>query len=665
MKACDYLLLSGQSILTQYSSIMADPTTIAGAIGTWVAVALALVALVGIVTPILIFRHRRSERYKALVAVDAVQTHYVEKSWRTMFFIRVRTPALKGPPNIKRVPLQVSKRTSLLVETSSTGWVNFASALESYTLQSKLPRWKNLVIAEEQTWLPVHKLWVLAFGLLGRYGHREDHGIALQERNTWRLAVEDNSNYDREREYFQTHSWGSIDMLDGLTGCLWWIGSRSVDENDQLYFARHSTADQQELMPDPIPLSTLFWLSLGCIPLVYPEGCVYDLAEFRPSYSSVGREMESGLYRYKPRSIQQSDYSDKVAEAMGASIHQVWCIEQHSGPVKRESDGQGSVGEKPSKQVIINSHGSDGQETESPEPGDQEIEKQNVDEQKEGDQGARERQNLRAQNSLSKTTQNEWVKIRTSGGLAQLWRTDVERLAYAIISLPLSPHGFLFGEGRDFPEFGNSDKLWALIDLIVQSKPVGTTEEEMAEIGSVWELRGKADERRIKFSRSRTATFYKCDQTIQRRKWMIPQIVRDIVGVLALTSKLMPDILDSVGAKKIVCLEVNTEAESVRMFSSNNGHDTIIREHHLAVADIFDPASIAKLDGTFRSTPQQHTDIVLTCLHAGLRERTVRGQLSSKFLIDTFKKMGDIVHVSSRIQVPRIRQSRRRASSGS
>ena len=29
---------------------------------------------------------------------------------------------------------------------------------------------------EGSSWLPVHRLWILTIGLLGRYGHRRDRG---------------------------------------------------------------------------------------------------------------------------------------------------------------------------------------------------------------------------------------------------------------------------------------------------------------------------------------------------------------------------------------------------------------------------------------------------------------------------------------------------------
>ena len=49
---------------------MAEGTDLAGVIGTWVAVSLTLIALFGIVTPILLMRRARSERYIALSKID-------------------------------------------------------------------------------------------------------------------------------------------------------------------------------------------------------------------------------------------------------------------------------------------------------------------------------------------------------------------------------------------------------------------------------------------------------------------------------------------------------------------------------------------------------------------------------------------------------------------
>jgi len=51
---------------------MVDNLDLAGVIGTWVAVGFAVVALVGIVGPILVWRKTTSERYKAITAVRDV-----------------------------------------------------------------------------------------------------------------------------------------------------------------------------------------------------------------------------------------------------------------------------------------------------------------------------------------------------------------------------------------------------------------------------------------------------------------------------------------------------------------------------------------------------------------------------------------------------------------
>lgn len=45
---------------------MADSTDLVGVIGTWVAVALALIALLGIIGPVLVWRAVRAEKTRAL-----------------------------------------------------------------------------------------------------------------------------------------------------------------------------------------------------------------------------------------------------------------------------------------------------------------------------------------------------------------------------------------------------------------------------------------------------------------------------------------------------------------------------------------------------------------------------------------------------------------------
>ena len=61
--------------------------------------------------------------------------------------------------------------------------------IDAYTLD--VSKGDVLIIHQKQSWLPVHRFWVLAFGLLGRYSNREDHGVALDESNVSRLMIEE------------------------------------------------------------------------------------------------------------------------------------------------------------------------------------------------------------------------------------------------------------------------------------------------------------------------------------------------------------------------------------------------------------------------------------------------------------------------------------------
>lgn len=72
---------------------------VAGVIGTWFAAVVAIIALVGIVAPVLIWRASRTERHKAIAAIGTDSNGFVSKGlplWSGIrMFQRVRAPKLK------------------------------------------------------------------------------------------------------------------------------------------------------------------------------------------------------------------------------------------------------------------------------------------------------------------------------------------------------------------------------------------------------------------------------------------------------------------------------------------------------------------------------------------------------------------------------------------
>lgn len=97
---------------------MADDLDLAGVIGTWVAAFLALVALVGIVGPILVWRASRTETQQALAKVDAGMAEsagFVGKGihvWPGIrLFRRVRAPMLQHEPVLENFTMSWNENT--------------------------------------------------------------------------------------------------------------------------------------------------------------------------------------------------------------------------------------------------------------------------------------------------------------------------------------------------------------------------------------------------------------------------------------------------------------------------------------------------------------------------------------------------------------------------
>lgn len=79
---------------------------IVSAVGTWAAVLFAIVALVGIIAPWTIIQATRSDRFRALIYVDAAKTSYVRQKLKFFSFrwLSVKAPMLHLPPGSVGAP---------------------------------------------------------------------------------------------------------------------------------------------------------------------------------------------------------------------------------------------------------------------------------------------------------------------------------------------------------------------------------------------------------------------------------------------------------------------------------------------------------------------------------------------------------------------------------
>ncbi|KAH8769338.1 hypothetical protein BGZ57DRAFT_898314 [Hyaloscypha finlandica] len=165
---------------------MADPLTLAGVVGTWVAVLLALIALIGVVGPWLLLRAVQSDRNRALNSAFDINEEYISRGigWgRNRVFHTVTVPNLAPISDWSdltsfTIPRVEETWTLALVKGTKcrAGWARLCKLLEAY--DAKPSGRGNLEIRDQHTWLPVSRYWILGLGLLGRYGHRIDSGVA-------------------------------------------------------------------------------------------------------------------------------------------------------------------------------------------------------------------------------------------------------------------------------------------------------------------------------------------------------------------------------------------------------------------------------------------------------------------------------------------------------
>ena len=149
-----------------------DKIGLAGTIGTWVAVFLALLALIAVVGPVLVWLASRSERSKALdIAGGAVQP-FISKGFRffgtnVRIFRRVRAPILTKEPDATLIAPVRWDPVRYNESKARATWVQLAQLLRGYGVQFSLG--DDLMIQHGKAILPMHRIWILVIGLLGRY----------------------------------------------------------------------------------------------------------------------------------------------------------------------------------------------------------------------------------------------------------------------------------------------------------------------------------------------------------------------------------------------------------------------------------------------------------------------------------------------------------------
>jgi hypothetical protein len=277
---------------------MPDGWTQAGTIGTWIAALLALVALVGVVGPYLVWRASKTARHQALDALEKGEaenggfvTNGIRVSPSIRLFRKVRAPLLQREPHLPGRKLTWDSHARLATQESS-GWVQLCLALKAYAIEVKVG--DPLDVSDLNTWLPVHKNWILILGLAGRFGKRSDGGkLPMQpKRGVKSIQALPGRAFSMDRKMSkygpQFWNWSNrrrgraavSDIIDsesnrfkplsGLFGTFWLLDTTpshdTAMDKEKAYYIGHRSEETGELAVDSLSIDALFWLSVGCLP---------------------------------------------------------------------------------------------------------------------------------------------------------------------------------------------------------------------------------------------------------------------------------------------------------------------------------------------------------------------------------------------------------------
>lgn len=166
---------------------MADSINLLGVVGTWVAVFLAIVALLGLLPAYILYKRSRTEKARALSLVDDPSRRFVSafRIFGTAIRPKIEIPDLRSPPDwatLQDAVLEnkpVSK--SLGPRQSRTSWIQVSQLMVAVFPGLKSGGSELLVFEGGQSYLTVHAAWLLALCILHRFCVRPDHGLPLGE----------------------------------------------------------------------------------------------------------------------------------------------------------------------------------------------------------------------------------------------------------------------------------------------------------------------------------------------------------------------------------------------------------------------------------------------------------------------------------------------------
>jgi hypothetical protein len=558
---------------------MSEGVEIGSLIGTWVAAGVAVIALVGILGPLLVWRTIRTERHKAIDKLSqggAESGGYVSNGIRVTSTIRLlrhfEAPNLHAVPCLRKPKLDWDRSTTL-VTTNSASWIQFARTLECYHIEYTKTR--SLQIRDGQVWLPVHRTWIIIIGIIGRYGRRKDNGkliirpaggiASMQAKPGGHVTFASTPNLRKAATMYGGSTYNAslygtrYKPLSGVTGSFQLcapknvVGSSYDSPSQDLYFSCHTGNEIGNLPEDPLDIVPLFWLAVGCLPA--PGSKVYSLddvesvpiEEEKPqrmmpqvsSYSmpAINEDQESDdeleyrpwTHNPMPYQPQSSSYNQYVVSSTAPEIDtkskdarafQFSTINHRVAELKEIAD---SINVEDTDQVYS---------LEEIKPTSDDMKRLKA-----------------ASESTYVPTNFAWVRFRSKTSDRSNWflrRSDAHILAWALLSTPMSPLGYLVGGDKSSRcrrlLCAASQSLFQLLIRLNNSlQALGLTGNDASRLAQLIEtIYVRTD--KMKRTRPYYEAIYDLDAALATRLHSDPR-VNDAIGVLMLTNEEFRDLI--------------------------------------------------------------------------------------------------------------------------
>ena len=438
-----------------------DKVALTGTIGTWVAVVLALLALIVVIGPVLVWAAARTERNRALHHADDTNHSFISTGIRfpgldVRLLRHVRVPILDKDPMNPEPKWDIAHFTE---SKSGATWIQLANILLGYGIP--LQKGDNLVIYRGRALLPIHRIWLLVICLSGRYSTTRKSPLnpkrSITRHLTGSVRFRTPEVDSRDEDFVDSSPWSFQTSLNGATGQIKVsekVPGLGLSDSPIVVFSPRPVKDLAGIETEKLSMQDLLMLASGCIPTPSSQYiALVDLWTYDDLYMRGSRIVREDLRI--SRGIETSEaLADVITHGNSESLQGLSAI-QRSTARSRRSPSRFEVDIKERQEPVA-------LRLERVVDRDAEMDRLRNSLGQMKELLAFEPQNLGLglledfKMHVGTTFIDpscDWIRIPQfddwSDRLSNvfIWRTDAQKVAFALLKLPWHPQGYLIGGG--------------------------------------------------------------------------------------------------------------------------------------------------------------------------------------------------------------------------